>query len=280
MPRGTTLTDQANIERRLWDLLDAQPQAVLDMARPETVTVVSGAVSSFADTTGRYIVTQSTSANRPTYTTNALNGKPVATGNGSGMRLTTAATTGLLNNAPGVTMYVIARATADTIATSRSLVFITSGTGPARLSLASTQAAGTGYSSLIRRLDADTSLILASGLTSGFSEFRTVAIRFDALSTTNNATISENGVNTATGTRSGSAGNISATNPTLFAILGDSGSANTGPYAFAAGAIYHAAHPPWLQQKIEGNMAQARGIANSLVLGHPYQFRPVLRGPG
>lgn len=281
MPRATTVSDQANLERRLWDLLEARPQAIFDMSRPATVTVVSGAVSTLTDATGRYSVTQATSADRPTYTQNAQNGQPVATGNGTGQRLASTTNTGLLNNVPGVTLYVIGRATADTVSASRRLITIsTTSASSTRLFLGSS-AAGTGYQAAFRRLDADAAFLLDSGTTTGFSQYRTTSVRFDALTTTNNVTINENGTQSAIGTRTGTAANTSATNPANMTILGDGASATaTGPFAFGAAAVFHEAHPLWLRQKAEGRMAHNWAMEEGLAVGHPCRSRPPLLGPG
>lgn len=280
MPLATTVTDQANLERRLWDLREALPQVVFDMSRPATVTVVAGAVSTLADVTGRYSVAQATSGDRPTYTPDAQNGLPVATGNGTGRRLTSASNAGVLNNVPGYTLYAVGRANADSVASGRSLLSI-SNTGTGNRAAFTTSGLGTGYGAAFRRLDGDGAFSLNSSNTTNLSQYRTVAMRLDALSISNNATLIENGAQTAIGTRSGSASNTSATNPLSMLILADAtSSTNTGPFAFAAAAIFHEAHPVWLRQKAEGRMAHSWGLAGSLAIGHACRSRPPLLGPG
>jgi hypothetical protein len=106
-------------------------------------------------------------------------------------------------------------------------------------------------------------------------------MRFDALSTSNNVTLNENGVQTGIGTRTGSAGNTNATNPAGMVIFGDLVSTTaTGSFVFAAAAVFHAAHANWLQQKVEGHMAHDWRLAGDLSIAHAYRSRPPLLGPG
>lgn len=276
MPRGVTVTDQANMERRLWQPLEALPQAVFDMSQPGTVTVVAGAVSAMTDTTGRYTVTQGTSTNRPAYAATGLNGLPIATGDSTD-RLVSTSNTGLLNNVSGYSLYLVGRATSNSVNVSRRILYVSTPTATSPRVAILTSTAGTGISTQTRRLDADANATVTSSLTSNFSEHRTTAFRAELLTTSNNLTIRENGTQTGIGSRTGSGSSSSATNPNTLTLLGDSGT-SAANYAFGVMAIYGEAHPLWLQDKLEGVNARRWGLTGSLAIGHPFRDRPPLRG--
>jgi len=81
---------QAEINRNQWSKAQADAYVAFQAANPTMltnglaawfkadsgVTQSSGSVSSWADQTGNYTVTQGTSANKPTYVTSDINGKP------------------------------------------------------------------------------------------------------------------------------------------------------------------------------------------------------------
>ena len=74
MPRGVTIPDQAEIERRLWSPIVLSPALWLDAADSSTITIATG-VSEWRDKSGnnRHF-TQSTPANQPAYNRNGING--------------------------------------------------------------------------------------------------------------------------------------------------------------------------------------------------------------
>jgi hypothetical protein len=93
--------------------LDLSPALWLDASDATTITESGGAVSQWNSKVGGHTFTQATGANQPTLITDAINGAPAISFDGSDNLLFSSAPSSMLSGATGATMFVVQEGTAD-----------------------------------------------------------------------------------------------------------------------------------------------------------------------
>ena len=94
MPRGTSISDTAIIQGRLWTPAVLQPNFWLDASDLSTITVATG-VSEWRDKTGKGVnAVQATGANQPTYSATSFFGRPGITFDGVNDNMSISTTAG------------------------------------------------------------------------------------------------------------------------------------------------------------------------------------------
>lgn len=112
MPRGVNRFDEARLQRRPWTPGLDVIRTGLRLQANTRITVVSGAVSQWDDTEGRWSFTQSNASLRPVYSSTGWNGTPAVNVTAPTQVLVGTGTFTPLVGATGLTTFALARHTA------------------------------------------------------------------------------------------------------------------------------------------------------------------------
>jgi hypothetical protein len=112
MPRGVSISDEAELQKRLWSPAIIRPALWLDANDLSTISVATG-ISQWRDKSGNgRHVSQATGGTQPTFTRNGLNGLPVLSFNGSQYLTSISATSvwNFLHNTNGSSVFAVWKA--------------------------------------------------------------------------------------------------------------------------------------------------------------------------
>jgi hypothetical protein len=279
MPRGTSPTDEAQLQRRLLTLAAFGPSldGWWDVMDATTLTIVSGLVSELRDKSGNNRHLTQPGSNTPLYVEfSNLNGRPA-------LRNRAVDTLGMnaspvLRNVSGATMIVVARFAPAQLSASNSVhLFVSRGDNPVgvRLALSSNLSLGTAERLAVtgRRLDSDVFGGASSTTGKPTSAFIEVGVVRYADAQIDHFT---NGAQDIFSAPFQTAGNTSDTDAQRVSLFGDGSFASPGEMEIGEAVILSTAISAADRERIEGILAHKWGI--ELPASHPFLNRPPLIG--
>jgi hypothetical protein len=254
----------------VWSPAEITTALWLDAADVSTVTTESGNVSQWNDKSGNSRnASQSTSANRPTYSATGFNGKPGAVFNGSSQLLEITNALSLTRNIGSISFFFAAH-TSGLTGSNQALMAFSIGTAPTdRVSCAYLQDTKLRIGG--RRLDADS---FAGASSSGSWNTSPAVLCFQWEFAVAKASIFYNGANgDPLEATLHTAGNISDTDsqvtPKIGAIAAGVSNFFNGPIAEIV--VTTSTITTNTRQRIEGYLAHKWGLTANLPSDHPYK---------
>jgi hypothetical protein len=281
MPRGTSLLDEALLQRRLWTPNTVRPRLWFDAGDIATISNATG-VSEWRDKSGRGLhLSQAVAADQPLFVANQQNGLSVIR-NASADTLTRSSVPIFNNVGQGWIFLVVRWPTAADATIGQPVVFFATGTNPnlTRASITAFPSNGTNTLAIgARRLDSDGFQQLTTSTTRASVQDRFIIQTAHLNWAAGQANHWTNGTQDLTAGAFLTAGNTSPTDSSSITALGLSSVSFFTPNGTEiAEYLVFENNLPANRQVIEGYLAWKWGLRSDLPASHLYRNRPPLIG--
>jgi hypothetical protein len=279
MPRGTSLLDEAQLQRRLWTPNTVRPRLWFDAGDIATISNATG-VSEWRDKSGMGLhLSQSVAADQPLYVANGQNGLSVIR-NVSADALARSSVPIFNNVGQGWIFLVVRWPTAADATNGLPLVLFLSAAGTTKAVITAFPANGTNTLAIGgRRLDTDSFQGVTTSTTRASVQNRFIiqTAHFDwAAAQANHWT---NGTQDLTAGAFQTAGNTSPTDSSSISAFGSASFSLFTPNGTEiAEFLVFENDLPANRQVIEGYLAWKWGLTANLPAAHPFKNRPPLIG--